>query len=69
MVVESNTTTYSQAVQQEKKQHDKYVEFVKTLIQLDPSDWGSFINQMKALLKFNKNDTTTTSETLRKILH
>ena len=30
MVVESNTTTYSQAVQLGKKQHDRYEEFVKT---------------------------------------
>ena len=46
-----------------KKQHDKYEEFVKTLIQLDPGDWGNFINEMKASLKLEKNDTTTTSET------
>ena len=48
MVVESNTTTYSQAVQQGKNQHDKHEEFVKTLIQLDPGDWVSFISDMKA---------------------
>ena len=46
-----------------EKKHDKYEEFVKTLFQLDPSDWGSFINQMKGSLKLDKNDTTTTSET------
>ena len=66
MVVESNTTTYSQTVQQGKKQHDKYEEFVKTLIQLDPGDWGSFINKMKASLELDKTNTTTTLETPKK---
>ena len=61
MVVESNTTTYTQAVQQEKN-NNKYEEFVKTLIQLDPGDWGNFINEMKASLKVGKNDTTTTMQ-------
>ena len=48
-VVGSNTYTYSQAVQQEKNEI-KYEEMVKKLIQLDPSDWGSFINERKILI-------------------
>ena len=45
-VVGSNTYTYSQAVQQGKNEI-KYEEMVKKLIQLDPSDWRSFINEIK----------------------
>ena len=45
-VVGSNTYTYSQAVQRGKNEI-KYEEMVKKLIQLDPSDWGRFINEIK----------------------
>ena len=43
--VGSNTYTYSQVVR--GKNEIKYEEMVKKLIQLDPSDWGSFINEIK----------------------
>ena len=45
-VVGSNTYTYSQTVQRGKNEIE-YGEMVKKLIQLDPSDWGSFINEIK----------------------
>ena len=36
----------------------KYEEIVKTLIWLEPSNWESFINEIKASLELEQNDTT-----------
>ena len=50
LVVGSKTTTYSLAVQPNKSPYNKYETIVKTLIQLEPGEWESFINKIKALL-------------------
>ena len=46
LVVGYKTSTYSQAVQLNKSPYNKYKTIVKTLIQLDPGDWESFINKI-----------------------
>ena len=62
LVVGSKTTTYSLAVQRNKSLHSKYETIVKTLIQLEPGDWESFINKIKASLDTTRAaDTSTTS--------
>ena len=43
LVVGFKTTTYSQAAQRNKLQYNKYETIVKTLIQLEPGDWESFV--------------------------
>ena len=50
LVLGSQTTTYSQAVQPNKSPYNKYETIVKTLIQLEPGEWESFINKIKACL-------------------
>ena len=50
LVVGSKTSIYSQAVQRNKSAYNKYETIVKTLIQLGPGDWESFINKIKASL-------------------
>ena len=59
LVVGSKTTTYSRAVQRNKSPYNKYEMIVKTLIQLVPGDWESFIHKIKASL-----DTTRAADTL-----
>ena len=58
LVVASKTTTYSQVVQCNKSPYKKYETIVKTLIQLEPGDWESFINKIKA-----SSDTTRAADT------
>ena len=53
MIVGSKTTTYSQAVQHNKTQHN-YERIVKKLIQLEPGDWEGYINEIRASLDTNK---------------
>ena len=61
LVVGSKTTTYSQAVQLNKTPY-KYETIVKTLIQLEPDIWESFINKIKASLDTTRAaDASTTS--------
>ena len=61
LIVGSKTTIYSQAVQRNKSSHKKYETIVKTLIQLEPGDWESFINKIKASLDtYRAADTSTT---------
>ena len=61
LVVNSKTSTYSQADQRIKFSY-KYEMIVKTLIQLESSDWGSFINKIKATLYIIRaEDASTTS--------
>ena len=50
LVVGSKTTTYSQTVRHNKSPYKNYETIVKTLIQLEPGDWKSFINEIKASL-------------------
>ena len=50
LVVGSKTTTYSQAVLRHKSPYNKYETIVKALILLEPGDWESLINKIKALL-------------------
>ena len=50
LVVGSKATTYSQAVQHNKSPYNKYETIIKTLIQLEPDNWESFINKIKASL-------------------
>ena len=50
LVVGSKSTTYSQTVQWNESPHDKYGMIVKTLIQLELSDWDSSINKIKSHL-------------------
>ena len=57
LVVGSKTTTYSQAVQRNKSPYNKYETIVKILIQLEPGEWESFINKIKAFL-----DTTRATD-------
>ena len=57
LVVGSKTTTYSQLVQPNKSPYNKYETIVKTLIQLEPGEWDSFINKIKASL-----DTTRAAD-------
>ena len=54
-IVGSKTMTYSQAVLRNK--YNKFKMIVKTLIQLEPGNWESFINKIKALL-----DTTRAAD-------
>ena len=61
LVVGSKTTTYSQAVRHNKSP-SKYETIVKAMIQLEPGDWESFINKIKALLVTTRAaDKSTTS--------
>ena len=57
LVVGSKNTTYSQTVQPNKSPYNKYETVVKTLIQLEPGEWESFINKIKASL-----DTTRATD-------
>ena len=57
LVVGSKTTAYSPAVQPSKSPY-KYETIVKTLIQLEPGEWESFTNKIKASL-----DTTRATDT------
>ena len=57
LVVGSKTSIYSQVVQHNKSPSNKYETIVKTLIQLEPDDWESFINKIKA-----SSDTTRASD-------
>ena len=57
LFIGSKTTTYSQAVQPNKSPCNKYETIVKTLIQLEPGEWESFINRIKASL-----DTTSAAD-------
>ena len=62
LVVGSKTTTYSQADQRNKSPYNKYETIVKTLIQLEPGNWKSLINKIKASLDTTRAaDTPTTS--------
>ena len=62
LVESSKTTRYSQAVQRNKSPYNKCEMIFKTLIQLEPGDWESFINKIKALLDTTKaTDTSITS--------
>ena len=56
----SKTTTYSQAVQCNKSPYNKYEMIVKTLVQLEPGDWESFICKFKALLDTTRAADITT---------
>ena len=62
MVAGSKIPAYSHVVQRGKASLKKYEEIVKTLIRLEPSNWESFINEIKASLELGKNDTTRASE-------
>ena len=61
LVVGSKTSTYSQAVQHNKSPYNKYETIVKILIQLEPGDWESFINKIKALLDTTRATGTPTT--------
>ena len=50
MVKGSKTATNSLAVQRNKTQYNNYVRMVKTIIQLEPGDWESYINEIRASL-------------------
>ena len=63
--VSSKTTIYSQAVQLNKSTDYIYERIVKTLIQLNPGYWESFINKIKAVL--NTTRTTNASVNLSEI--
>ena len=62
MVVVSTTPAYSHAVQRRKGPNNECKEIVKTLIQLEPGDLESFINDIKVSLELGKNNTTRVSE-------
>ena len=66
----SQTITYSQTVQRGKippVQENKYEQIVKKLIQLEPNDWKSFVNEIKASLDHYKIDTIKVAEAQSKL--
>ena len=61
MVVGSKTATYSQAVQRNKTQYNNYERMVKKLIQQEPGDGESYINEIIIIDTTRASEAPTTS--------
>ena len=62
MVVGSKAATYPQAVQRNKTQYNNHERMMKKLIQLEPGDWESYIQEVRASLDTNSaTEAPTTS--------
>ena len=62
MIVGSKTTTYSQAVQRNKRQYNYEWIVKKKLILLESGDWEGYINEIRASLDTNKISKSPTTK-------